>query len=176
MVEKMHLGDTSKLNALLDQTLERDSSIATEVEMVKEIKDILDELNSILKVFREQIQVGQLFSKGYERVLDQADRQRRSALDANERIKLQTRESRRRHDSEDGEPPENVEQLHDETTSKEIAYRQIAQWQYREPIVAIFENRLSEFAGMENQAQRTYDAVRCYCVSCYALCLILINS
>ena len=36
---------------------------------------------------------------------------------------------------------------------------QISQWRYQEPLVAILEDRLSEFTGMESQAHRTYEAV-----------------
>ena len=73
-MEKMRSNDTSRLIESHNQKLNKDHSISTEIELVKEIKDISDELNNISKVFRKLIQVAQLFSKGYERVLAETDR------------------------------------------------------------------------------------------------------
>ena len=162
-MERLRAGDTSGSNDILTQTVNKDSSIAIETELVREIKDILDELNSIQKVFREQIHVARLFSKGYKRVLDQVVRQRQKALDAGERLRLDLRKGRREDQSGDDEARDDDQRSLSEATAIEehsmITHRQISQWQYREPIVAIFEDQLSEFSSMEYQARRTYDAV-----------------
>ncbi|KAL9118647.1 MAG: hypothetical protein Q9187_004805 [Circinaria calcarea] len=128
----------------LNRALDSHSNISSETFLIREIQDIMDELNSILKVYKEQGVVARLLKNEYHKIVNLAKKQGWKNTAAH----LQEQRT-----SAAGLTVRNVS-----NGSKHLDAR-IEAWAEIDPLRAIEERKL-EFGGLILQAERTYDAVR----------------
>ena len=128
----------------LNNALDAHSNISSETMLIRGIQDIMDELNSILQVYKEQSAVVTLLKKEYYKTLNLTkDQDWKNAA-----IRLQERESSAAGSAARDAAANEVKHVDERINS----------WVDADPLRAI-EDRMLEFRGLLSQAERTYNAV-----------------